>query len=261
MSGANYYISLRQLFESERKIRAISLVKFSQLDLDVIQTSLSKSSVDNNQNLDVTEFVKAYHLVSTPDPDVIDMNAIYYVTGALVKKELDLRKNCPKCLAILVSDVLTREEVMLNDNADYSVTLFTEKISRGGLLYPTELPFRVCVQSWKYFSFLQSKPVILHKFLANSDQPLLWTNIMNSVLGNDEHVVCFSCPDDHPFLLSIIRRFFMCLLKNLMKKLNSLQDESKQNNRKVKKTSIKMLICILCKTCSGHVCTYIFPFL
>ncbi|MCP4486154.1 MAG: hypothetical protein GY820_02375 [Gammaproteobacteria bacterium] len=34
LNGGNYYLSCQQLFENERKIRAISLLKFSKLSLD-----------------------------------------------------------------------------------------------------------------------------------------------------------------------------------------------------------------------------------
>ncbi len=34
LNGGNYYLSCRQLFENERKIRAVSLLKFSKFSLD-----------------------------------------------------------------------------------------------------------------------------------------------------------------------------------------------------------------------------------
>jgi hypothetical protein len=47
LSGANYYISARQVLESDRKIRALSLLKFSQISLaeidDVLQTESCQS--------------------------------------------------------------------------------------------------------------------------------------------------------------------------------------------------------------------------
>jgi hypothetical protein len=49
MSGANYYISMRQVVEGDRKIRALSLLKFSKISLseidDAMQADVSGNSI------------------------------------------------------------------------------------------------------------------------------------------------------------------------------------------------------------------------
>ena len=37
LSGANYFISMRQLYESDRKLRTLSLLKYSQISLKEIE--------------------------------------------------------------------------------------------------------------------------------------------------------------------------------------------------------------------------------
>ena len=44
LSGANYYISMRQLQESDRKIRLISLLKYSQISIAEIDIIVKKNA-------------------------------------------------------------------------------------------------------------------------------------------------------------------------------------------------------------------------
>ena len=37
LSGANYFVSMRQLYESDRKLRTLSLLKYSQIFLKEIE--------------------------------------------------------------------------------------------------------------------------------------------------------------------------------------------------------------------------------
>ena len=48
LSGANYYISMRQLQESDRKIRSISLLKYSQIFIAEIDIIVKTKCTSNN---------------------------------------------------------------------------------------------------------------------------------------------------------------------------------------------------------------------
>jgi len=56
LAGANYYISTRQVVEGDKKIRALSLVKFSHLSLGEIDQEMSavSSTIDQATSLDFT---------------------------------------------------------------------------------------------------------------------------------------------------------------------------------------------------------------
>ena len=48
LSGANYYISMRQLLESDRRLRTLSLVKYSRVSISHIdQVAKSTKNVGN----------------------------------------------------------------------------------------------------------------------------------------------------------------------------------------------------------------------
>jgi len=52
LSGANYYISTRQVLESDRKIRALSLLKFSGISLTEIDSVLQTEIANQSQSDD-----------------------------------------------------------------------------------------------------------------------------------------------------------------------------------------------------------------
>ena len=127
MHGANYYVSVRQLFESERKLQAICLTKFSQYSLDEISSFQSNS--DHNVNSD--DFISFVMRCSIPEPDQYDLNAIFYVAGALSHSETKMRR-CSSCQDFLI----TSSSINVPDCVESCVKNFTEKISRSGLSHP-----------------------------------------------------------------------------------------------------------------------------
>jgi hypothetical protein len=54
LSGANYYMSMRQVLESDRKIRALSLTKFSGYSLAEIDEAIETAELSSaaNESLD-----------------------------------------------------------------------------------------------------------------------------------------------------------------------------------------------------------------
>lgn len=46
MSGANYYVSMRQVLESDRRIRAVSLLKFSGISLTEIDSAIQSAELN-----------------------------------------------------------------------------------------------------------------------------------------------------------------------------------------------------------------------
>ena len=55
LSGANYYISMRQLQESDRKIRSISLLKYSQISIAEIDIIVKTKCTSNNKLMATAE--------------------------------------------------------------------------------------------------------------------------------------------------------------------------------------------------------------
>ncbi len=103
LSGGNYYISVRQLLENEKKIRASSLVKFSHCSLAEIR-SLGNENKAENLSRKVAMFSQSLAevlLVSEIDLESSDAHIICYIAGALVHAHLQ-RSGCSSCREILV---------------------------------------------------------------------------------------------------------------------------------------------------------------
>ena len=156
MHGANYYVSVRQLFESERKLRAICLTKFSQYSLDEISSFQSNS--DHNVNSD--DFISFVMRCSIPEPDQYDLNAIFYVAGALSYSETKMRR-CSSCQDFLI----TSSSINVPDCVESCVKNFTEQISRSGLSHPSRSCFEIIQKLWELVEILQSDDEIFSRFV------------------------------------------------------------------------------------------------
>jgi hypothetical protein len=81
LSGANYYISMRQVLESDRKIRTVSLLKYSKFSLSdidaAIQSDASASQSDSNLLAEAIAgaLTLNYELTSS------DANIIFYMSS------------------------------------------------------------------------------------------------------------------------------------------------------------------------------------
>lgn len=135
LSGANYYVSMRQVLEGDRKIRALSLLKFSEFSLSEIDEAI-QSDASVQLACDNTADSIADALTYTYSPSCSDSNTIYYVSGAIARSVVRSTK-CDNCKESLVTTD-QQEEPHLHDVGDYDVSTFLDDINRGGLCRPSE---------------------------------------------------------------------------------------------------------------------------
>ncbi len=235
---------MRQLFESERIIRVASLIKFSSLDLKAI-TDLFAASGDGEKDDDAEEIEKIVAEIEkkpTPVPTLADSNAIFYVSGALVRSELRQRVACESCAALL--KVGSNETLTLScmPDSDASVRLFADEINRGGLLTPSDLAFAVCLRSWSVFQLIVSEPSMKNLFLTNASHRACFIALVRRTMDSDDNLSEIvsgqdCCAAGHPIVDSLIRRFFHCLMVNFLKDLKA--DCAKENKRRSLKLQSK----------------------
>jgi len=141
--GGNYYVSVRQVFETERKLRAMNLTRFCPEKLD----SQEQVPICNNQIAETF-----YNRLAEPEsPDEADLNAVFYVAGALCKSELKAR-DCSSCKELLT----TSEEVHLPQDYDHSTAQFYNSLNRSGLITPSNMCFDIILWFWELFSMIQT---------------------------------------------------------------------------------------------------------
>ncbi|KAG1673829.1 MFS-type transporter SLC18B1 [Nymphon striatum] len=155
LSGGNYFISVKQVLESERKIKAVSLLKFS--GLNALDDFDKHDCVQLSEN-EVECFVLQMQDYEMAKLDSGDMNAIYYVAGALVRSMLK-RTNCVSCKIFLVDDKRSNIDELAADKFEIvndDVKHFVEAVNRGGLLAPSSLAFDISALKSGFFLYVVS---------------------------------------------------------------------------------------------------------
>ena len=124
LSGSNYYISVKDLLHNERKIRALSLLKFFKISIEEINNKLN---TDDCASKEVDEISSAISLNLENWYELSDeeKGITYYIAGYIAHKLS--QKMCIGC----------NENIFGDDNENTSERAFTHEISRGGLKYPS----------------------------------------------------------------------------------------------------------------------------
>ena len=101
LSGGNYYLSVKQLLDNEKKIKALSLLKFSSFaaqDVKNLNFQLHVS-VENEQIINKMSSSFIEKLQGQSDSVIDDSEAfLYYICGYIAKTR---RKNCEDCAQYL----------------------------------------------------------------------------------------------------------------------------------------------------------------
>ncbi|KAG1666192.1 THAP domain-containing protein 1 [Nymphon striatum] len=153
MSGANYFVSVKQILEAELKIKAASLLKFSGIDqLNLLTSGESASGLKDESHLDqiALDFTNVIVEKGCGNLNSADKNVIYYVTGAVVRSHIRQSK-CDSCQKILSDgplSPLTEENV---DGIDDATKVFLQDINRGGLCQPSSHAFDLCMKAYTIF--------------------------------------------------------------------------------------------------------------
>ena len=245
MSGANYFISTKQVLDSDRKIRAVSLLKFSNITLEEIDNAVC-SSIDtvNHGDLETSADFINDRLTLQCTPSASDLNIIFYVSGYIARSVCRITK-CDHCFEA-VSNSEDIEPITVDDVASYAVSSFFDSVNRGGLKSPTEFIFRLTVICWQVYEEMRGNNELMAKFLAAENQSLLFFKLMDRATCHqsvaDYGLNNYMCTDGHDLTKLTTQRFFNCVAKNLVRQLTSNanpHNESSSKRRKIDKLTSK----------------------
>ncbi|KAG1673396.1 hypothetical protein GQR58_015608 [Nymphon striatum] len=239
LSGANYYVSAKQVIESEEKIKAISLMKFTNFDLNSVSNSIDKEiiSSDDIQLIEdaLNEISDSYHCQINHN----DVNIIYYVAAAIIKTELR-QSRCEDCKKILVDSSTNLHSMNFDqfDKIDQSVKQFVAQVNRGGLVAPSQLSYNICLKAFSIFHFFKNNQKLKNIFLKSSNHNTFFNKVVFSFteISAIEHNNL--CPNGHKFVNNIVNRFFNCCMKNFVK---DISNELICKKRKITKLSSEWL--------------------
>jgi len=237
LAGANYYISMRQVIEGDKKIRALSLLKFSNFTLAEIsdatpQSDCVQSSAADDSLADVIADAVSYQHW----PSSNDANIIYYVSGAIARSVVRSVK-CDSCKETLISpDAL--EPLEVDESLDYSAAAFLDSVNRGGLARPAEYTFMLCVHCWRIFEDIRMNAQLKTTFLGATCQRSLFAKVVDRLSGDQLYgqvpVGDNFCVKGHDLKALIVQRFFNCVAKNLVKDLTSHASDHDQLSKRRK---------------------------
>ncbi len=241
LSGGNFYISVRQLIQNEKKIRTSSLIKFSHCSLTEIR-SLDQENQAEKLSSKVATFCKlllegfsSFQAHFEP----ADAKAIFYVAGALVHSYLE-RCGCASCKGILVgsSEKLTLSEIEGDISTD--IREFVDHCNRGGLLYPSPGAFGICLKCWMVFSAIRESPSLWDEFLHLGSHRTVFAKAVLQLLMEDDELEAllvknFTCDNSHNFAQVLALKFFSCVAGNCAKRLSEKRDSSTSAKSKMRK--------------------------
>lgn len=232
LSGANFYISCRQLYESEKKIRCLRLIQSETYE--TTEEKLSLISFEGTTEEEATPFQFSDISVMNIDfLDSADRSTIFFVSG-YVARSVSRQRRCLQCRNLLVDDSTVHDD-------DEDSFLFRDT-DRGGLSSPSNICFTLCLVAYVFYQQL-SIPEKQNDFLkCKNQQNVFVSKIALSLESNVElsYLLSIKCQNDHSLSKYILRCIFNCFSKNLKRQLNENITHS-NDKRKIQKLQCSTL--------------------
>jgi len=236
LSGANYFISMRQVLEGDRKIRALSLVKYSHLSLEDVDSAIQAEDSSPSDTTTADSIAEA--LQCQKSPSVSDISTIFYVSGAVARSVIRSTK-CQHCRQELIDDSSSGSSTMEPDLA--AASTFLDSIDRGGLSRPSDYTFVLSMHCWQMFEEMKTNETLKAQFLGAVSQRSLFLEIMDRV-SDGQFAVDNYCLKGHCLKSLVVYRLFNCFAKNFVKELSAEVSGAGQNcQRPPKKRKIAKL--------------------
>lgn len=212
LAGSQYHVSIRQVYESETKLRL-------QNTLPTIATSSGTNSFLDEQwegmRKNAETHRPSYNVVVTREAlskiqDIIPV--LVYVAGYAVCATLK-RLNCTKCRAALTVD----KTITVSSSQDHYHLV--REIDRGGLIFPAMFAVNAVTHNYVVVEQLSKKS----EFLRCPNQRRLVTELTLELLSDEDLSDFDACEDGHTaelVLKHVLWSSTNILLKNFCRKLN-----------------------------------------
>ena len=210
---------MRQLLESDRKLRTLSLLKYSRISVKEIDQAAKEAHKPEHKKGAKSESL--YNdLQFNIAPTENDSAVIYYVTGYCCKS-LVRSNRCDQCKQATVANINCSSDFLIPKNAR---EVFNA-INRGGLWKPTPELFNVGCLCWTIFAELCQEQM-RETFLSGLNQREVFNEIVSMAFYEGKIIGLWSvsamCNTGHNILEGIFIRFFNCMGKNLLREMNEL---------------------------------------
>ena len=236
--GANYFLSVRQFLEAEKKIRIQSLIKFGHLSFKeacaVMKSSkTSEDTLEEAKNmLQLISFDFGTELSNIGDEEGI----LFFFAGFLARAESKVLK-CESCIDLFVLDK-SSPNIQLDNDLGESRAKFLDQINRGGLFTPTDALYVCVLHARKLYKEVCDKGEIENKFLGLENPQNVFSAMLGLKMRNDTNATAIleqSCQESHKFgdrIKSIGDRVFNTFSKNFAGEINSKTHKDKSKKRR-----------------------------
>ena len=227
LCGANYFLSVRQLLESEKKIRLHVLVHGDLKNISFQEAcEILKTSQDPKNVL--AEAIQLLSHLSFEFGSEFNVDSeggiLYFIAGFLARAEVK-RVKCESCASLFCKSKDTPEIELDNDLGD-SKEKFLEQINRGGLFTPSDLLYVCVLHARQLYKEIHDKGGVEKIFLQMSNQRDVFSACFELKLKSDDNasdILDQTCKDGHKFserIKSIGARIFNIFSKNFIAELN-----------------------------------------
>ena len=244
LNGGNFFMSVKQVLEAEKKIRCLSLLQEQILFTAAGISKQDDAPVDDQDDqAEENEHSWLIDLLATASIDDIpdsDAAVCYYVSG-YIARSISRRRRCCCCKDLLIggSDIQTALDI-----PEKHKELF-EMANRGGLSEPTELSFAITAIAMQCYTTVASDVSALNKLFQCTNQRQAFVNAMRKMAQSKPAIsklLNVKCSRGHAAFNAIVCSIFNCCAKNELKRLNSkpmLQEPPAKTLRKVRKLTSK----------------------
>ena len=226
---AETFLSLKQLLETEKKIRRLSLLhQYGLLAASKLRVNgdepLATTTSEDTSSSEISWLVNFFSGVVLDDLSENDANLIFYVSGYIARSIYHLRR-CSSCKVLLVNSD-NPPPLPFCDFEEHS-KLF-EMANQDGLAQPTEFCFVVTTLAVHYYYSLLSNDAAKAKLFACLNQRPAFLQAVETVVKdspNFRSTVNQLCLKGHSNFAFMINCAFNCFAKNELKRLNAPKHE------------------------------------
>ena len=229
-SGGNFFMSVRQLMLTEKKIRILSLLQQRVL-LQATRFSAESILVDSREsNYTAAELLILDEFLEQQVDNLDELsptvaNLTYFVSGC-IGRSICRRRKCSECKHLLLSD--KSNELSVDDHLPEGCKKLFKDADRGGLVAPSELCFATTALAVQSYTFVNLNEDMKKRLMA-ADNPrsLFVASLSQSVQSRPllAQLANQKCANDHNNFELIIQCAFNCFSKNELKRLNSRKNE------------------------------------
>ncbi|QQP56622.1 Putative LOC100202460, partial [Caligus rogercresseyi] len=190
LAGANYFISVRQFLEAERKIRFKSLVNVNKLTMtevtDIFREPEGHKAKINEEGDKLLACLSSDNLCSESDVQLSGEEGVVYYIGGYIARSLLKRTKCKSCSSLLAKNRSPPNLELLEDYEEGSSKKeeFCQLLNRGGLVTPSDHVYLTCMHVLQLKAELFDDDYTQELFLASSFPRAVFVNILTKKILN-----------------------------------------------------------------------------